>query len=181
MAGFALDRETVMRLNDMLVDYERRLRGESTTPYKEATDTSGRPTAIVQVTGSPNSDGTQPGKLIGLDFPLFPGTAGGTSPTKNQFDTILVYGISGSLTVGAYAIAVLCADVWVVGSANASGSGAGSGAGSLPGVSGSVVVSGGSGSGASSGPPGTIQVVTDISCVDGVLNVTKRWIYGAFA
>jgi hypothetical protein len=177
MAGFALDRETVLRLNDMLVDYERRLRGETGTPFKDPTDQGSRPTAIVQVTGNPNSDGTQAGKLIGLNFAFFPGTAGGSAPTKNQFDSVLVYGINGALTVGAFAIAVLCADVWVVGSIAT----AGSGAGSVPVVSGSVpvVVSGGSGSG--SGGPGQIQVVTDIACVNGVLNVTKRWIYGAFA
>jgi hypothetical protein len=180
MAGFALDRETVLRLNDMLVDYERRLRGETGTPFKDPTDQGSRPTAIVQVTGNPNSDGTQAGKLIGLNFAFFPGTAGGSAPTKNQFDSVLVYGINGALTVGAFAIAVLCADVWVVGSIATAGSGAGSGAGSTPG-SVPVVVSGGSGSGSGSGGPGQIQVVTDIACVNGVLNVTKSWIYGAFA
>ena len=41
--------------------------------------------------------------------------------------------------------------------------------------------SGGSGSGSGSGGPGQIQVITDIACVNGVLNVTKRWIYGVFA
>ena len=170
MAGFALDRETVLRLNDMLVDYERRLRGETGTPFKDQTDQGSRPTAIVQVTGNPNSDGTQAGKLIGLNFAFFPGTAGGSAPTKNQFDSVLVYGINGALTVGAFAIAVLCADVWVVGSIAT----AGSGAGSVPVVS-------GAGSGSGSGGPGQIQVVTDIACVNGVLNVTKRWIYGVFA
>ena len=53
------------------------------------------------------------------------------------------------------------------------GSGGSGGAGS--GGSGA----GGSGSGRSGGS-GQVQVVTDVRCVDGVLTVTKDWIYGAY-
>jgi hypothetical protein len=115
MPGYTLETETALRVGDMLLDYEHRLKsarigGGVPTPEAGGSTTMG----IVQATGAAGPDGTQPGKLVGLQFAKAPGAINGTAPTIQPYSDIRIYNPAGALIQNVSTVAMLLADVWVV-------------------------------------------------------------------
>lgn len=155
MPGYALELETVQRMARMLREYEAggfqasRHRG---MPHDGAGFSHA--VRVCAVTGSINSDGTYPAKLLGRNSESY-------SATYDDYETIQLVDPNGAVLTNGKRYVALCVG-WYGGSGSASGSGSGS-ASALWVVAGTV-------------PASTLtqSVVTDVTCSGSTLTVTKK-------
>lgn len=155
MAGYAIELETVQRIARMLREYEAGAFGATPNrgmPYEGASLSPA--VRVAQVTGSVNSDGTYPAKLLGRNSRNY-------SATWNDYEVIQLIEPNGATLTNGRKYVALCVG-WYGGSGSASGSGSGS-ASALWVVAGTV-------------PNSTLtqSVVTDVTCSGSTLTVTKK-------
>jgi hypothetical protein len=155
MPGYALELETVQRVAKMLREYEGG--GFSVSRHRDMPhDGAGFSHAVrvCAVTGSINSDGTYPAKLLGRNSENY-------SATWDDYETILLVDPNAATLTNGRRYVAVCAG-WYGGSGSASGSGSGSAA-PLWVVAGAV-------------PASTLtqSVVTDVTCSGSTLVVTKK-------
>lgn len=155
MSSYALDLESLQRVGRMLNDYEHG--GLSVSRHRQGpNDGAGYSHAVrvAEVTGSINSDGTYPAKLLGRNSENY-------SATWSDYETISLLEPNGATLTNGKRYVALCIG-WYAGSGSGSGGSTGSAA-ALWVVAGAV-------------PSSTLtqSVVTDVTCSGSTLVVTKK-------
>ena len=155
MPGYAIELETVQRMARMLREYEAGAFNSSPNQGGGAGgDGLSSAVRVCQVTGSINSDGTYPAKLLGRNSRSY-------SATWDDYQVVQLVEPNGATLTNGRKYVALCVG-WYGGSGSVSGSGSGS-ASALWVVAGSVP-----------GSTLTQSVVTDVTCSGSTLTVTKK-------